>query len=123
MTFKPEFISFDCYGTLIDFEMGPAAKVLFKDRVPAERMQAVGLIRSFGAAKHKEIIECYNVSGGYDYLLKIVAPGVGHFQALMDQMLEDDMGIERFASRIVLRQPLNRREYPLNIIATRKRWE
>lgn len=97
MTFKPEFISFDCYGTLIDFEMGPAAKVLFKDRVPAERMQAVGLIRSFGAAKHKEIIECYNVSGGYDYLLKIVAPGVGHFQALMDQMLEDDMGIERFA--------------------------
>lgn len=122
-----------------------------------KRMQAVGLIRSFGAdialeklgdhvvvfseitlsshtpqdfrkfeagaAKHEEIVECYNVSGGCDYLLKIVAPGVGHFQALTDQILEDDMGIERFASRIVLRQPLNRREYPLNIIATRKRWE
>jgi hypothetical protein len=38
-------------------------------------------------------------------------------------MLEDDIGIERFASRIVLRQPLNRREYPLSIIATRKRWD
>lgn len=75
------------------------------------------------AAKHEEIIECYNVSGGYDYLLKIVAPGIGYFQSLMDQMLEDNVGIERFASRIVLRQPLNRREYPLNIIATRKRWE
>lgn len=75
------------------------------------------------AAKHEEIVECYNVSGGYDYLLKIVAPGVGYFQALMDKMLEDDMGIERFASRIVLRQPLNRREYPLSIIASRKRWE
>lgn len=75
------------------------------------------------AAKHEEIVECYNVSGGYDYLLKIVAPGIGYFQALMDKMLEDDVGIERFASRIVLRQPLNRREYPLNIIATRKRWD
>ncbi|MDG5975032.1 AsnC family transcriptional regulator [Hydrogenophaga taeniospiralis CCUG 15921] len=75
------------------------------------------------AAKYEEIVECYNVSGGYDYLLKIVAPGVGYFQALMDKMLEDDMGIERFASRIVLRQPLNRREYPLSIIASRKRWE
>lgn len=75
-----------------------------------------------GAAKYEEIVECYNVSGGYDYLLKIVAPGVGYFQALMEKMLGDDIGIERFASRIVLRQPLDRREYPLGIIATQKRW-
>jgi len=72
---------------------------------------------------YQEIVECYNVSGGYDYLLKIVAPGIGYFQALMDKMLEEEIGIERFASRIVLRQPLNRREYPLSIIATCKRWE
>ena len=75
------------------------------------------------AARYQEIVECYNVSGGYDYLLKIVAPGVGYFQALMDKMLEDDIGIERFASRIVLRQSLVRRGYPLGIIATQKRWE
>jgi DNA-binding Lrp family transcriptional regulator len=76
-----------------------------------------------GAGKYEEIVECYNVSGGYDYLLKIVAPGVGYFQALMEKMLEDDIGIERFASRIVLRQSLDRRGYPLGIIATQKRWE
>ncbi|MBT2337508.1 Lrp/AsnC family transcriptional regulator [Variovorax paradoxus] len=75
------------------------------------------------AGKYEEIVECYNVSGGYDYLLKIVAPGVGYFQALMEKMLEDDIGIERFASRIVLRQSLDRRGYPLGIIATQKRWE
>ena len=40
MTFKPKFISFDCYGTLINFEMGPTARRLFEDRVPAQRMQA-----------------------------------------------------------------------------------
>jgi DNA-binding Lrp family transcriptional regulator len=76
-----------------------------------------------GAGKYEEIVEWYNVSGGYDYLLKIVAPGVGHFQALMERMLDDDIGIERFASRIVLRQSLDRRGYPLGIIATQKRWE
>ena len=75
------------------------------------------------AGKHEEIVEWHNVSGGYDYLLKIVAPGVGYFQALMEKMLEDDIGIERFASRIVLRQSLDRRGYPLRIIATQKRWE
>ena len=76
-----------------------------------------------GAAKYEEIVECYNVSGGYDYLLKIVAPGVGYFQALMEKMLADDIGIERFASHIVLRQLVDRRVYPLGIIAAQKRWE
>ena len=70
-----------------------------------------------GTRKYEEIVECYNVSGGYDYLLKIVAPGINYFQALMEKMLNDDIGIERFASRIVLRQSLGRRGYPLGIIA------
>lgn len=77
-----------------------------------------------GAGKYHEIVECYNVSGGYDYLLKIVAPSIAYFQALMDRMLEDDIGIEKFASRIVLRQPLEQGGYPLSIIATGKpSWE
>ncbi|MCY1460233.1 Lrp/AsnC ligand binding domain protein [compost metagenome] len=73
-----------------------------------------------GVGKYQEIVECFNVSGGYDYLLKIVAPSITWFQALMDRLLEDDIGIEKFASRIVLRQPLDRREYPLSTIATGK---
>jgi DNA-binding Lrp family transcriptional regulator len=73
-----------------------------------------------GIGKYQEIVECYNVSGGYDYLLKIVTPGISYFQALMDRLLEDDIGIEKFASRIVLRQPLDQRGYPLSIIASGK---
>jgi DNA-binding Lrp family transcriptional regulator len=77
-----------------------------------------------GAGKYREIVECYNVSGGYDYLLKIVAPSIVYFQALMERLLEDDIGIEKYASRIVLRQPLGQRDYPLNILITGKpSWE
>lgn len=54
MTFKLKFISFDCYGTLINFEMGPTAKVLFKDRVPAERMPA--FLESFRAYRLDEVL-------------------------------------------------------------------
>jgi DNA-binding Lrp family transcriptional regulator len=71
------------------------------------------------ADRHREIVEWYNVSGGYDYLLKIVAPGVGHFQALMERLLQDDVGIEKFTSRIVLRQCSGKRSYPLGLIASR----
>jgi DNA-binding Lrp family transcriptional regulator len=77
-----------------------------------------------GVGKYSEIVECYNVSGGYDYLLKIVAPTVAHFQALMERLLDDEIGIEKFSSRIVLRQPLDQRIYPLSIIESgKKSWE
>jgi DNA-binding Lrp family transcriptional regulator len=71
-----------------------------------------------GAGKYHEIVECYNVSGGYDYLLKIVAPNIAYFQALMERLLEDDIGIVKFSSRIVLRKLLDRREYPLRVLIT-----
>ena len=77
-----------------------------------------------GAASYAEIVECYNVSGGYDYLLKIVAPTVAHFQALMERLLDDEIGIEKFSSRIVLRQPLGQRKEPLTVIESgRNSWE
>lgn len=77
-----------------------------------------------GVEKYHEIVECYNVSGGYDYLLKVIAPNIAYFQALMEQVLKDDIGIEKFSSRIVLRKPLEQRGYPLRIIATgRPDWD
>lgn len=69
-----------------------------------------------GASKHPEIVECYNISGGYDYLLKIVAPTVSHFQTIMEQLLEEDIGIRKFSTRIVLRQPFEPRKNPLTVI-------
>jgi 2-haloacid dehalogenase len=54
VAFKPRFISFDCYGTLIDFAMGPAAKALFEDRVPTERMPA--FLDSFRACRFDEVL-------------------------------------------------------------------
>jgi 2-haloacid dehalogenase len=54
MIFKPKFISFDCYGTLINFEMGPTAKGLFEDRVPGDRMAA--FLNSFSAYRLDEVL-------------------------------------------------------------------
>ena len=73
-----------------------------------------------GAEQYPEIVECYNISGGYDYLLKIVVPDIACFQALMERLLEDDIGIAKFASRIVLRQPFGQRGYPLDTLITGK---
>ena len=68
--------------------------------------------------QHCEIVEWYNLSGGYDYLLKIVTQSVARFQELMERLLRTDIGIEKFQSRIVLRQSHGQRAYPLALIAT-----
>ena len=72
------------------------------------------------ADRQCEIVEWYNVSGGYDYLLKIVAPSVACFQELMERLLQSDIGISKFTSRIVLRQASGKRPHPLALIAAAK---
>ena len=37
---KPKFITFDCYGTLINFEMAPVARKVYADRVSGAAMDA-----------------------------------------------------------------------------------
>lgn len=66
------------------------------------------------AEKFPEIMECYNVSGGYDFLLRIVTRSVSHFQDVMDSLLEADLGVEKFSSFIVLRVPFLKHEIPLD---------
>lgn len=40
------------------------------------------------------------------------------FPELMEGLLQDDVGIEKFTSRIVLRQSSGKRTYPLSLIAS-----
>jgi len=60
-----------------------------------------------------EIMECHLVSGGYDYLLKFVTPGVGHYQSLIENLLEGNLGIEKYFSYIVIKSPFVKTYYPM----------
>ncbi|MDX1709870.1 MAG: Lrp/AsnC family transcriptional regulator [Rhodovibrionaceae bacterium] len=47
------------------------------------------------------VSECYAIGGGIDYLLKVVARDITHYQALMDDFLEQDIGIGRYFTYVV----------------------
>ena len=105
------------YGADIALErIGRCVTVFSEVTISSHRRPDFGKFET-AADRHPEIVEWYNVSGGYDYLLKIVAPSVAHFQELMERLLQDDVGIEKFTSRIVLRQRAGKRTHPLNLIA------
>lgn len=47
-----------------------------------------------------EITECIATGGGMDYVLKVVCRNLAAFQALMENLLEEDLGIERYMTYI-----------------------
>jgi len=60
-----------------------------------------------------EVIECHLVSGGYDYLLRFIARGVAHYQAIIENILERDIGVAKYFSYIVIKSPIEKLHYPL----------
>jgi len=53
-TFRPKFISFDCYGTLIRFRMADMARELFPDRIAPEKMER--FVKDFAAYRLDEVL-------------------------------------------------------------------
>ncbi|ATU95847.1 MAG: Lrp/AsnC family transcriptional regulator [Phyllobacterium sp.] len=63
-----------------------------------------------------EIVECHLVSGGYDYLLKFITRGVVHYQGIVENLLERNIGIEKYFSYIVIKSPFIKNYYPLTAL-------
>jgi 2-haloacid dehalogenase len=53
-TFRPKYITFDCHGTLINFQMAEAARDLYGDRLAEPAMQK--FIKNFAAYRLDEIM-------------------------------------------------------------------
>jgi DNA-binding Lrp family transcriptional regulator len=63
--------------------------------------------------KTDEIVECHLVSGGYDYLLKFVTRSVVHYQTLMESLLDQGIGIDKYFSYIVIKSPHIKNSSPI----------
>jgi Lrp/AsnC family transcriptional regulator of ectoine degradation len=48
-----------------------------------------------------EIVECHALGGGIDYVMKIVSREVDEYQALIDHLLDSEIGIDRYFTYIV----------------------
>ena len=64
----------------------------------------------------EELMECHLVSGGYDYLLRFVSRNINHYQERMENLLERNIGIEKYFSYIVLKSPIVKNALPLKAL-------
>src|SRR5215204_1877705 len=66
--------------------------------------------------KFDSVVECHLVSGGYDYLVKFVTPGITEYQIMMERLVELDIGIDKYFSFVVLKSPIVKVHLPLDAI-------
>ena len=61
-------------------------------------------------------IECHLVSGGFDYLLKFVTAGIEEYQTIMEGLVDQDVGIEKYFNYVVIKAPFEKSHLPLNAL-------
>jgi len=52
-------------------------------------------------ARHDEIVCCWAIGGGFDYLMQIVTRDIDSYQRLVDQLLASELGLKRYFTYIV----------------------
>lgn len=63
--------------------------------------------------EHNNVMECHLLSGGYDYLLKFVARSITQYQEIMEDLLDKNLGIDKYFSYVVIKPIVAKNEVPL----------
>ncbi len=60
-----------------------------------------------------EVVACWAVGGGIDYMLKIAARDIDAYQRFVDSLLEREIGIDRYFTYIITRTVKDEAALPL----------
>jgi Lrp/AsnC family transcriptional regulator of ectoine degradation len=60
-----------------------------------------------------EIVACWSVGGGVDYIMKVMTPDIDAYQRLVDGLLDRDLGIDRYFTYIVTKTVKEETEIPV----------
>ncbi|MFN3276893.1 MAG: Lrp/AsnC family transcriptional regulator [Paracoccus hibiscisoli] len=102
------------YSALIDIaKLGPTLTVFTE--VTLKNHRQIDFAR-FQQALEKidEAVECHLISGGYDYLVKFVTAGISDYQAVMERLIDAEVGIDKYFSFVVIKTPFAKPHLPLH---------
>ena len=104
------------YGAHIQIEKLGDIQIVFTQVTLADHRRE-DFIKFVAAIRNvDEIVECHLASGGYDYLLKFITRSVSHYQSIIEDLLERNIGIEKYFSFVMIKTPFVKTEYPLETL-------
>jgi len=110
----------DGYGARIDLrKIGPHVTVFVAAELSGHTAASM---RTFEAAlgRYDEVVACWALGGGYDYLLQIVTRDIDAYQRLIDAMLEARIGLARYFTYIVTKPVKGAGPPPLEALLDRE---
>ncbi|WP_020593058.1 Lrp/AsnC family transcriptional regulator [Kiloniella laminariae] len=69
-------------------------------------------------ADYPEIVECWAVGGGIDYVLRILTRDIDSYQRLVDRLLEAKIGLRRYFSYVVTKPVKHQTALPLDLLTS-----
>ncbi len=64
-----------------------------------------------------EIVNCVATGGGFDYVMTVITTSLSAFQVTIEQLVEDDIGIDRYITYFVTREVKSKPPNLLKVLA------
>jgi DNA-binding Lrp family transcriptional regulator len=101
------------YGALLDVDKLCANLVVFTEITLRNHRRDDFLKFERGIQEIPQILHCFLVTGGYDYLAQFIARDIHNYQTVIEDMLERDLGIEKYFSYVTIKQVKRSAGFPL----------
>lgn len=96
------------YSAIINLSKIGGSQIIFTSVTLGDHRRADFMKFEQRIQHYEELVECHLVSGGFDYLLKFVVRGIAEYQAMMEEMLESNIGVSKYFSYIVIKTAVAR---------------
>jgi len=104
------------YGAQISLSaFGPLTMVFVQIEIESHRHEDFVRFES-AIRKSPEIVECWAIGGGMDYMCRIVVRHLNDYQELMEQLLARQIGIKRYYTYVVT-APVKNEPIPVDLLA------
>lgn len=67
-------------------------------------------------AHYDEIVACWAIGGGFDYLLHVITSDIDSYQRLIDSLLERGLGLARYFTYVVTKPVKAGGAYPYDVL-------
>lgn len=71
-----------------------------------------------GIQEIPQLLNCFLVTGGYDYLAQFIAHDIRDYQTTVEDLLDRDLGVEKYFSYVTIKQVKRGAGYPVAELAS-----
>ncbi len=104
------------YGAHVSHTLlGPLSVIFMEAEIDSHRAEDFARFEK-ALEDISEIVECWAVGGGIDYMIKFVCKDVDSYQKVVDGMLQSEIGLKRYYTYVVTKPVKNSPSPPLTAL-------